>query len=448
MPTYSCPTCDNKQFRDKTGYTKHCSTRIHTLRSEGLSLNDAKQQLSIETSKKISESNKRHAETHENPRKGVKLTEEQRNKCREVALKRLYGEDIKYLTETHPDIAKEWHPTRNGTKLPNQFTKSSNEMIVWLCPNTCNEGCLHEYEQTICNRTAGESCCPYCSTPRKKVCIHDSIVSTHPDIAKELHPTKNPDIRVGTISYGSKLLLWWLCPNKCPHGCLHEYQNSPLGRCGINKQNCPFCCNQQICFHSSIEHTHPDIAKQWHSTKNGTDLPVHFSKGNTTKKFWWICDQGHEYDALIKNRANGSGCPVCKHKTEQILSNYLLKHIPDITTQDTIICPGRKFDNVSYSKQLIVELDGPQHFKHIPLWKNDPDANQEIDVFKMKVASDKGYRIIRLLQEDVLKNGESFLDTHLKPLLESGREVEYISPFNTDIYDKHRQKMCASTSHI
>ena len=37
------------------------------------------------------------------------------------------------LTESHPEIAKEWHPTKNNQLLPDHFTSGSNIEIWWLC---------------------------------------------------------------------------------------------------------------------------------------------------------------------------------------------------------------------------------------------------------------------------------------------------------------------------
>jgi hypothetical protein len=32
---------------------------------------------------------------------------------------------------------------------------------------------------------------------------------------------------------------------------------------------------------------------------------------NTDRKVWWICNQGHEWEAAIVNRNRGRGCPYC-----------------------------------------------------------------------------------------------------------------------------------------
>jgi very-short-patch-repair endonuclease len=63
---------------------------------------------------------------------------------------------------------------------------------------------------------------------------------------------------------------------------------------------------------NSINITHPQVAQQWHPTKNGDMKPEFFTKG-THKKFWWICDNGHEWESMLNSRCSkgNHGCPYC-----------------------------------------------------------------------------------------------------------------------------------------
>lgn len=60
------------------------------------------------------------------------------------------------LAESFPEIAKEWHPTKNGTLTPNMFLPRSDIKVHWLC-STCG----YEYQSTIAHRTYGTGC-PKC----------------------------------------------------------------------------------------------------------------------------------------------------------------------------------------------------------------------------------------------------------------------------------------------
>jgi hypothetical protein len=55
---------------------------------------------------------------------------------------------------------------------------------------------------------------------------------------------------------------------------------------------------------------HPELAQQWHPTKNGDLTPGQVTPGSS-KKVWWKCERGHEWQARIAFRTYGSGCPFC-----------------------------------------------------------------------------------------------------------------------------------------
>jgi hypothetical protein len=55
----------------------------------------------------------------------------------------------------------------------------------------------------------------------------------------------------------------------------------------------------------------PKLAKEWHPNKNGSLTPsMVTSKSN--KKVWWMCEQGHEWQARVEDRTQGNRCPICR----------------------------------------------------------------------------------------------------------------------------------------
>jgi len=51
----------------------------------------------------------------------------------------------------------------------------------------------------------------------------------------------------------------------------------------------------------SLAELNPELAKQWHPTKNEPLLPEHFTLGSH-KKVWWQNHLGHEWQAQISYR--------------------------------------------------------------------------------------------------------------------------------------------------
>ena len=76
----------------------------------------------------------------------------------------------------YPEIAKQWHPTKNGDITPGQVAAHSNKPFFWLCEKG------HTFEATPDKRT--REGCPYCSNRRVLKGFND-LLTSYPDIAKE-----------------------------------------------------------------------------------------------------------------------------------------------------------------------------------------------------------------------------------------------------------------------
>jgi len=81
----------------------------------------------------------------------------------------------------------------------------------------------------------------------------------------------------------------------------------------------------------SLGDLNPELSKQWHLTKNG-NLTLFDVCLNSNKKVWWICEFGHEWEARIKNRNNGTGCPYCSGK-KVCIDNCLATLNPELAKQ-------------------------------------------------------------------------------------------------------------------
>ena len=64
------------------------------------------------------------------------------------------------LATTNPELAKEWHPQKNGTLTPQQVLAGSARKIWWICPKG------HEYQASLLHRGHGTNC-PVCNSGRQ-----------------------------------------------------------------------------------------------------------------------------------------------------------------------------------------------------------------------------------------------------------------------------------------
>ena len=75
----------------------------------------------------------------------------------------------------------------------------------------------------------------------------------------------------------------------------------------------------------------PELAKEWHPTRNGDLNPRNVTPGSG-RKIWWICSSGHEWQAPVYSRNRGSNCPVC-HRSPASDDNEMLMTKTDLIKQ-------------------------------------------------------------------------------------------------------------------
>ena len=197
------------------------------------------------------------------------------------------------LASLYPELAKEWHPTRNEKLSPSQFTPNSNKRVWWLCKHE------HEWQTAIANRTNGRGC-PYCAQKRLLTGFND-LLTVNPELAKEWHPIKNGELLPQHVTSMNTKKVWW----QCSRG--HEWQATIASR--EKGSSCPICSNQKVLAgYNDLQTTHPELAKLWHPTKNGLLTPQMVTYGSG-QKVWWQCENGHEWQRAIDQWLKGIGCP-------------------------------------------------------------------------------------------------------------------------------------------
>lgn len=218
----------------------------------------------------------------------------------------------------YPEKLKLWHPTKNENINPFNLAPSSNEKFWWKCPVAED----HEWFVSI-NSLQG---CPCCSG--HKVVLSNCLATTHPEIAAQWHPTKNK-LTPFEVSFGSDEEIWWQCPEETDH-----IWKSRVDAESDRKSLCPFCANSQVCKSNCLATTDPDIAAQWHPTKNGNLTPWDVTFGSDPI-IWWKCKEGddHIWPARIYTRRE-SGCPCCSKPPKQVAkSNCLATKFPNVAEE-------------------------------------------------------------------------------------------------------------------
>lgn len=70
---------------------------------------------------------------------------------------------------------------------------------------------------------------------------------------------------------------------------------------------------------NDLQTTNPEVAEEWNYDKNGDLQPSDVLPGSH-KKVWWKCQEGHEWEAIIRDRVEGKPCPYCSNY--KVLSGF------------------------------------------------------------------------------------------------------------------------------
>lgn len=199
------------------------------------------------------------------------------------------------MATTAPDLAAEWHPTKNLPATPETVFRSTAAKFWW------RDILGHEWEASANERSSGSGC-PFCSGQRILVGFND-LATRRSDLAAEWHPTKNSDRTPQMVTVMNGTRAWWMCP------CGHEWDSiiSSRGR----GTGCPACAGQVVIDGvNDLGCLWPSVASQWHPTRN-IGVSPHAVTQFSNRKFWFQCTEGHEWISTINNRTHGQGCPEC-----------------------------------------------------------------------------------------------------------------------------------------
>ena len=249
------------------------------------------------------------------------------------------------LGAVNPDLAKQWHPTKNGDLTPKDVAANSQKKVWWVLPYDDPKTGKHfdfEWCAKVYRRTVGGGC-PYLSGKAVWPGYND-LATVNPELAKEWHPTKNGDLTPKDVTANSNKNVWWLLPYEDPKTGKHfdfEWEEAISNR---NRKNygCPYLSNSRVWpGFNDLATRDPEIAKQWHPTKNGKLIPRDVVR-ESPLKVWWLLpyddpDTGKHFDfvwkAGIRDRVDGKGCPYLNGHAVWVGFNDLATDNPDLAKE-------------------------------------------------------------------------------------------------------------------
>lgn len=297
-----------------------------------------------------------------------------------ICANKIVAAGVNDLTTQFPHIAREWNYDLNGDLSPDRITAHSNKRVWWIC-----QECEESYCASVYSRTSLQSGCPVCSN-RKAVAGKNDLATTHPEIALEWNYARNGNLLPANVTAGANRKAWWICEKG------HEWNAVISGR--KQGRGCPICAKEArpeafrktvLAQKGSLLANYPKIAAQWHPTKNGNLTPDKVTAG-ASQAVWWLCEKGHEWEAVIYSRTAGRGCPYCnnEHSTsfpEQVLLYYLSQVA---ATANRYKMLGREIDIYLPNQKVAIEYNGRYYHQN----------RKEQDLEKYEFLRTQGIRLL------------------------------------------------------
>lgn len=134
------------------------------------------------------------------------------------------------LQSLFPDLAGEWHPSKNGKLTPEMVAPATNKRVWWLGE------CGHEWQMAVSTRTTQNCGCPICSG-KKVLAGFNDLQTSFPNLCEEWDFDKNSAIGLSpdSVSPHSDKKAWWKCKK-----CGFSYRSKIDGRTRMGA-GCPQC---------------------------------------------------------------------------------------------------------------------------------------------------------------------------------------------------------------
>lgn len=191
----------------------------------------------------------------------------------------------------YPELIDSWHS--NNTQSPYEVAKKSNQKVWWRCNKK------HEWQSVVYSRT--KHGCPYCAG--LKVTPKNSFSNKKPELAQFWDIRKN-EVQPNEVAWQSNKRFWFICE--------HDHEFSAKLNNISNGKWCPYCSGQKVGYGNSLQDINPNLAAEWNQKKNKNKASE--VRPGSNKKAWWICSEGHEWEATIASRNAGNGCPFCSNR--------------------------------------------------------------------------------------------------------------------------------------
>lgn len=214
------------------------------------------------------------------------------------------GKTKNLLIDSDSPALKWWDRAANSEADLQTATLRARREVGWVCPDCDHRFTARVYEMV--DRTK----CPVCAEIRHAEWLaeYERLKNTPITSVPELLADWADEYDPGLVMVASR----GLCRFECANG--HHPRISPFT---YLQNGCPSCRAQATAADSrqTLRTELPEIAGQWHPTKNGVKYTPDTVGPDSKRTVWWLADCcGHEWEETVRNRNKykRQRCPQCR----------------------------------------------------------------------------------------------------------------------------------------
>jgi len=328
---------------------------------------------------------------------------------------------IRYVDKSNPyslENIKTWIHNNNKkfTLLSNEYLGTKELLALECLVPTCKEIFYMSWSDI-----SGNHGCPYCSG--NKAGSHNNFAYLFPDLLTEWDYEKNVILPEQIVKFYQGTVFW-----KCST-CKYEWSTKGLSTRTYMLSGCPACAGKVVTDKNRLSILYPEIALEWHPSKNA-DLTSYDVSYGSHKKVWWLCPEGHEYYSSIAHRVNGCDCPTCYEENQESflateLKSYCKTKYNSVSEYKIIKNPNTKrwlkYDIYIPKKKIFIEVHGVQHYENNKFFfktNKEFEYHKKLDMFKKEYAEENGIYIeIDLRKIKTLNEAVIFIESNINKAL-------------------------------
>lgn len=144
---------------------------------------------------------------------------------------------------------------------------------------------------------------------------YNDLETLYPNIASQWNYKKNENLKPCDVMPHSRKEVWWHLPFEDPKTGKHydfEWPAKVYLRTDGKGGGCPYLSSNAVWSgYNDLATTNPEIAAQWHPTKNAPLSPSDITP-KSNNKYWWKClICGSAYRATVSKMTVGQGGHKC-----------------------------------------------------------------------------------------------------------------------------------------